>query len=78
MTEPSTITATWSQMRWISSRLWLDMITLPPPATNFSKISVTFAAETGSIVSKGSSSTSTLGAWIIEQASAIFFCMPAE
>src|SRR5690606_37990495 len=34
MTLPSTMIETWSQTRWIRSRLWLDMTTLPPPPTN--------------------------------------------
>ena len=37
-----------------------------------------FAAETGSTDSNGSSSTSSRGEWIIAQASAIFFVIPAE
>ena len=36
------------------------------------------AEETGSTDSKGSSSTSTRGEWIIAPASMIFFVIPAE
>ena len=70
--------ATRSQTRSIMSMPWLESTTVPPLATYFCRISVTFAAETGSTDSNGSSSTSTRGEWIIAQASAIFFVMPAE
>ena len=39
---------------------------------------MTFAADTGSTDSNGSSRMSSRGEWIMAAASAIFFVMPAE
>src|SRR5690606_7744531 len=77
-TRPAPITATWSHIRSTRSIEWLETMTVPPPRTNWCRMSRMFAAETGSTDSKGSSSTSSLGAWMSAQASAIFFVMPAE
>src|SRR6185312_15131194 len=77
-TLPSTMIATESQILWMRSMLWLDSTTVPPASVYLCRISITFAAETGSTDSNGSSSTSSRGEWIIAAAMAIFLVMPAE
>ena len=73
---PSAMIATESQMRSMSSMLWLDSNTVPPASVKRRRMSMTMADETGSTDSNGSSSTSSRGEWIIAAAIAIFFVMP--
>ncbi len=67
-----------SHVRSMSVMLWLESITVPPAAAYFLRMPMTAFADTGSTDSKGSSSTSTRGEWIIAAAIAIFLSMPAE
>ena len=57
---------------------WLESTTVPPASTKSARMRRIVAAETGSTASKGSSSTSTRGAWTSAQARVTFFVMPAE
>ena len=76
-TAPLTMTATESHTRSMRFMVWLDITTVPPAATYFCRISITFAADTGSTDSNGSSSTRRRGACTRAQASAAFLVMPA-
>ena len=57
---------------------WLEMITDPPASTKRWRMARMVAADTGSMASNGSSSTSSLGVCSSAVARVIFLRMPAE
>lgn len=61
-----------------NSITWLDITTVPPPAVKSRRIARIDCPDTGSTDSNGSSSMSSLGAWISADASPIFLAIPAE
>jgi hypothetical protein len=75
---PLAITPTWSQSCSTSAITWLEMITEPPASTKRRRIARMVAAETGSMASNGSSSTSSLGVCSSAVARVTFLRIPAE